>query len=60
MTVLRFQSVVVGKGFAQYDVVEHLNHPNTTLVCFVGQEREDFFVLLECLLVYLQCEGIVL
>ena len=60
MTVLRLQSVVVGKGFTQYDVIEHLDHPDATLVSFMSQERKNLLVLFECLLVHLKCKRIVL
>ena len=60
MAILRLQAVVIGKGFAQYDVVEHLDDPDTTFVCFMGQERKDLFVLLKRLFVHLQCKGIIL
>ena len=38
MTVLCLQSIMVGKRFAQNDIIEHLNHPDATLVGFMGEE----------------------
>ena len=60
VAVLCLQTVMVGKGLAQDDVIEHLDDPDAAAVGLVGKEREDFLVLLERLLVHLQGEGIVL
>ena len=60
MAVLRLQSVMVSKRFAENDVIEHLDNPNAAPVGLVRQERKYFLVLLECLFIYFQSEGIVL
>ena len=60
MAVLCLQTVVVGEGLAQDDVVEHLDDPDAAAVGLMGEEGEHVHVLLEGLVVYLQGEGIVL
>ena len=60
MAVLCLQTVVVGEGLAEDDVIEHLDDPDTTTVGLVGEERKDLLVLLKRFFVHLQGEGIVL
>ena len=51
---------MVGKGFAEDDVIEHLDDPDTTAVSLMGEKREHVNVLLESRVINLQGEGIVL
>jgi len=60
VTILRFQSVMIGKRFRQENIVEHLNHKDTALVGLLGQEREYLFVLFKGSLIDLQCKRILL
>ena len=50
---------MVGKGFAENDIIEHLYDPDATFVSLVGQEREYLLVFLEGFLIDLKCKGIV-
>ncbi len=52
MPILSLQTVMIGKGLAQDDVIEHLYHPDSTTVSLMGQEREDLFVFLEGLFIH--------
>ena len=59
VAVLRLQPVVVGKGFGEDDIVEHLDNEDAAPVSLVGEEGEHLLVFPECLLVHLKGEGIV-
>ena len=60
MAVLRLQPVMVGKGLAQDDVIEHLDDPDTAFIGLMSQKGKNLFVLLKCFFVHLQRKGIIL
>ena len=60
VAVLRLQSVMIGKGLAEDDVIEHLDDPDATAVSLMGEKREHVNVLLECRVIDFQGKGIVL
>ena len=59
VTVLRLQSVVVGKGFREDDIIEHLNNTDATAVSLLNEEREHILILLHRGIVHLGSKRIV-
>ena len=60
VAILRLQTIMIGKGLAEDDVIEHLDDPDAAAVSLMGEKREHVNVLLESRVIDLQGEGIVL
>ena len=60
VAVLRLQSVVVGKGLREDDVVEHLDDADAAPVGLIHQKSEHLLILLHRSIVNFGCERIVL
>ena len=59
VAVLCSNLVMLCEWFRNKNIVEHLYDENTTTVCLLCEECEDFLVLLECSIVNLNCVRIV-
>ena len=59
VAVLRLQSIMVGKGFRQDDIIEHLDDADAATVSLINEEREHILILLHGGIVNLWCERIV-
>ena len=60
IAVLRLQSIMVGKGFRQDDIIEHLDDADAATVSLINEEREHILILLHGGIVNLWCERIVI
>ncbi len=60
VAVLRLQSIMVGKGFRQDDIIEHLDDANTATVSLIHQEAKHLLILLHGGIVNLRGERIVI
>ena len=50
---------MVSEGFAEDDIIEHLDDTDATAVCLVNEEPEHLLVLLHRLVIHLWRKGVV-
>ena len=50
---------MVGKGFRQDDIIEHLDDADAATVSLINEEREHILILLHGGIIYLWCERII-